>query len=1484
MSGAFSCLTDFTHAMDLMLDHKKTFAWSISPEGRASLSQQGFEVAKSCRSLGAHMQFTRQHTNATQMERLQSMPQLWAKLRLSACAYRLKVQALKVAAWPRALHAIAATTLSLQAFQTLRAGAVKGLQMDHAGCNAHLHLLCEGCAVDPQCWAILQTFRFVRECGHEEVIAATLASMAAGTSSVAPNGITGTLLVRIQTLAWHVDSDGCLQDDFGSFSLFAVSMDELQWRVSWAWRKVVAAEVFHRPGLVAFAQVDVYRTYKSLQTMKPDDRASFLKVLNGTHITQDGKVHCQEASSDLCPYCDSTDSRFHRFWQCEQFHECRNSVDSDLWKALPFLPESCTAYGWSLRPSTHEEWYSYLASIHVLDSLVTPVWADTLHVFTDGSCCNPHYDNARFASWAVVSADPAGVCHAEILDSGPLPGLKQTSVRAEIFAVLRAIKIAKRCRCRLMIWCDCACVVKRLRRLVQGTRVKPNSPNADLWQQIADDITVCLGVEITHVRAHQQLSNARSAFEEWCFLHNHFSDRAAARANVCRPLLFWELLRRHLHACVTVDRWNAQICLVILQVSRRVLRGHVDVEQTPQQDPVTPAEIPAAVPIPALIQLPQGAIRWYGEHVVRSILSWFWGVVYQSDAPQVWISHIQLFIDYTSASGEIGPVHFRGEGWADGSTRPLQGLRTVNFKQRVRWFTKVLKECLRHLAIDVPSLYCRPQSQMICMYSGCLALPWPVVRLEAIDDWLLSMSSQSFRRQTKAMESLPVPKRNEKFPLIALLGPSSDEAQQLFLHVVAGREKRLGKESPDTLRSVSNLACLLEYKGDIQTAKQMQYRAYNGLLKRLGEDHSETLTCMNNLATLLITLQLFEEAEPLCRRALRKREEMLGPEHRDTLTSVNNLAYLLKAKKMYADAEHYYRRALEGFERTLGPEHGDTLHTIFGLATLLEVMGRFADAEPLTRQALEGFRAKLGADHPDTLRSVLHFGAMLQAKKRFTEATEVCEEVHERFQQEFGLDHPDTVMAEEYLANIFEEDGRLDEAMKYRHHVLEARERVFGQLHSDTLNALDRLAHLQLANGDLESAEGNTRMALSRRREKLGFDHVETLRSKRTLAECLKLQESNRKLEEAHQLLQGTKSECQELLGGDNSETIKCMQSLADVLASMGELHKAEEEYQKVYKLLEKTAGKDHASTIERFAEPLRADPRDPPRGGSPAPGARASDGATTGSRGLRGDMDLKRWEPVSSWSNPGLEPLFLALASAIEISFLCGAAVFCKTHHQKICLSLDRCVDRLSAWLRPCGSDEDTKQLTDEMRRLQLQMAHTFLNVLAFIGNGLTLVYQSNIVRQRQRWMPTEFMLFMLPIFAYATLHLFCPNVVTRRTVNFCYGLGMSCGTLGWAKALPKAFWVRYADHFVSYHFVSYHRILALSPLGSPPLDSSMRFISLAYTAFFRLPSVTLATRTSLVIFCNVLSLALTLMRAFAEGFPRNLNAGAVPKPLLNT
>eukprot|EP00438_Fugacium_kawagutii_P018848 Skav230888 [mRNA] locus=scaffold2765:118411:127818:- [translate_table: standard] len=186
--------------------------------------------------------------------------------------------------------------------------------------------------------------------------------------------------------------------------------------------------------------------------------------------------------------------------------------------------------------------------------------------------------------------------------------------------------------------------------------------------------------------------------------------------------------------------------------------------------------------------------------------------------------------------------------------------------------------------------------------------------------------------------------------LAALLGPSSDEAQELFLHVVAGSAWLSGGAGHGwagcdlgggTLRKsvfsdTCNLACLLEYKGDIQTAKEMQYRAYNGLLRRLRIfADSRTLSC-DGFFDDWITLQHLEEAEPLCRRALRKREEMLGPEHRETLTSATwrrgeQLGIFAKGQEdaagmaagRYADSEHYYRRALDGFQQTLGADHRD---------------------------------------------------------------------------------------------------------------------------------------------------------------------------------------------------------------------------------------------------------------------------------------------------------------------------------------------------------------------------------------------------------------------------------------------------------------------------------------------------------------------------------------------------------------------------------
>lgn len=82
-------------------------------------------------------------------------------------------------------------------------------------------------------------------------------------------------------------------------------------------------------------------------------------------------------------------------------------------------------------------------------------------------------------------------------------------------------------------------VVRKLRRLVKGM----STPHADLWGAIHEDVA-----------AHRDISNAVSALEERCFQHNGFADRAAAPANEQRPAMFWDLLRRHVAACIQVDK------------------------------------------------------------------------------------------------------------------------------------------------------------------------------------------------------------------------------------------------------------------------------------------------------------------------------------------------------------------------------------------------------------------------------------------------------------------------------------------------------------------------------------------------------------------------------------------------------------------------------------------------------------------------------------------------------------------------------------------------------------------------------------------------------------------------------------------------------------------------------------------------------------------------------------------------------------------
>jgi len=87
--------------------------------------------------------------------------------------------------------------------------------------------------------------------------------------------------------------------------------------------------------------------------------------------------------------------------------------------------------------------------------------------------------------------------------------------------------------------------------------------------------------------------------------------------------------------------------------------------------------------------------------------------------------------------------------------------------------------------------------------------------------------------------------------------------------------------------------------------------AFETLQRVLGKDHPNSIQSVNNLAALYISQRRYEEAQPLLKSALEACERVLGREHPQTLLTVNNLGELYRGQGRYDEAKPLLKRALE---------------------------------------------------------------------------------------------------------------------------------------------------------------------------------------------------------------------------------------------------------------------------------------------------------------------------------------------------------------------------------------------------------------------------------------------------------------------------------------------------------------------------------------------------------------------------------------------
>jgi tetratricopeptide (TPR) repeat protein len=200
-----------------------------------------------------------------------------------------------------------------------------------------------------------------------------------------------------------------------------------------------------------------------------------------------------------------------------------------------------------------------------------------------------------------------------------------------------------------------------------------------------------------------------------------------------------------------------------------------------------------------------------------------------------------------------------------------------------------------------------------------------------------------------------------------LLGLKRDyeNAESLFRRAIEGREKVLGLDDPETLKSKQDLGWMFHRKGDIAAAEPFFRGALPGLERSLGVDHRDTLACAHNLALVLEHKGELDEAEKLWQRAVVGSLKQLGAIHRTTVLYVNSLGSLLLKK---GDKEKALKLQLDSvLEREKEPESGGDKQLPIDLNNLgleFRKVGKLDVAEQLLRRALAKDQAIRGQSHP----------------------------------------------------------------------------------------------------------------------------------------------------------------------------------------------------------------------------------------------------------------------------------------------------------------------------------------------------------------------------------------------------------------------------------------------------------------------------------------------------------------------------------------
>ena len=544
------CLQSWLDLWSLELDRKKSYIWSTTPTSRKTLALLGWKVSLTEKDLGAPMAYGKKKATSILMDRMDTLTTLWPMLTRALAPQWQKERILRCALWPRAFYGSSICAISKAQLKQLRADAMRALGYRRAGAAPHarLFLLChEQC--DPgyyYAWNVLLTFRRVAR--KRPMLQDLWTDYMVSYAGLPSYGPFATLLDIFMQVGWTVSPPFVLTHDNVQLDWLHISTGLLQDHFLDAWTQQLAVQLSQRKDIGKLNGLDRLVLLKGHSKIPPHQQNLLKCLQDGTFVTTSHHAKFDLTVSGNCKLCGEPDTIEHRCTQCRHLQHIYAHH-------LPILNQ------WSRLPVPHRQhllpdrnpWVSpFRTALTLPYPYQTPCklpWIpqDQIHLFVDGSCLRPDLPEFALASWAVVSAT-----HDLTVIEGVVSDGRQSSDRAELLGLIRAVEIAQGWDKDVTIWTDSAFAGGGLARLLQDPDDIPDLNDAyeSEWLRLRDAVTSfprCLRVQ--HVPGHGKVQAQYMDVSEWASYWNHRADRAAAQAFQLHPAelrrIWHQLLAHH---------------------------------------------------------------------------------------------------------------------------------------------------------------------------------------------------------------------------------------------------------------------------------------------------------------------------------------------------------------------------------------------------------------------------------------------------------------------------------------------------------------------------------------------------------------------------------------------------------------------------------------------------------------------------------------------------------------------------------------------------------------------------------------------------------------------------------------------------------------------------------------------------------------------------------------------------------------------------